>query len=69
MTVIRDAAIIQGQTAIRLRSRQDLDANFFWPQLGYTLTAVHTPQGKRHLPRYEWTLHLAPLIYQPPSLF
>ncbi len=69
MAVVEHAARAQNQTAIRLRSRQDLDANMFWPTLGFTLTAVHTPQGRKNLPRYEWTRHLTPLIYIPPPLY
>lgn len=69
MATVEASAIMEAQTAIRLRSRQDLDANLFWPKLGYTLTAIHTAQGRKNLPRYEWTRHLQPLIYTPCPIF
>lgn len=52
------------QLAIRLRSREDLPANFFWPTLDYHCTAKTNPLGKRNLPRYEWTKYLVP--FAPP---
>jgi GNAT superfamily N-acetyltransferase len=46
------------QTTIRLKSRTDLPANLFWPELGYTRTATTAPLGPKKLPRHEWTKSL-----------
>ena len=45
--------------AIRLTSRADLQANLFWPTLGFKPTAILTPKTTRNKPHIEWTKQLA----------
>ncbi len=49
---------------IRHRTRSNLEANYLWPDLGFTVTGVYLNPTKRSLPLIEWTL---PLL--SPNLF
>ena len=57
-TLIRHAERNQ-MGAIRLTSRSDLQANIFWPTLGFKPTAILTPRTRRNKPHIEWTLQLS----------
>ena len=46
-------------SVVRLKSRSDIPANRFWPEFGFTATAVIARPTSRGLPLIEWTLQLA----------
>ena len=58
MRHISRAGIRGNCSIVRLRSRSDLPANLFWPELGFTLTATFLNRTKRLLPLLEWTFPL-----------
>lgn len=64
MRHISRAGIRGNCSIVRLRSRSDLPANLFWPELGFILTATFLNRTKRMLPLLEWTFPL----YDPSSL-
>jgi len=55
MRTIERSAVKGGCSIIRLCSRSNLTANFFWPELGFTTTAVFQRNSRRGLPLIEWT--------------
>lgn len=55
MRTIERSAVKGGCSIIRLCSRSNLSANFFWPELGFTTTAVFQRNSRRGLPLIEWT--------------
>jgi hypothetical protein len=60
MNRIEKAAIAGDCSIIRLRSRSDLNANTFWPALGFSLTATLARPSHRGLPLLEWTKQILP---------
>jgi N-acetylglutamate synthase-like GNAT family acetyltransferase len=55
MRTIERSAVKGGCSIIRLASRSNLTANFFWPELGFATTAVFQRNSRRGLPLIEWT--------------
>ena len=58
MSIIRQYAAAHELSLIRLTSRVDLEANRFWPTLGFSPTAIFKRQTTRRLPLIEWSLPL-----------
>lgn len=58
MSIIRQFAAAHELSLIRLTSRVDLQANKFWPTLGFSPTGIFKRHTVRRLPLIEWTLPL-----------
>lgn len=55
MQTLIDDARAHGSHGITLRTAIDLDANFFWPTIGFLPQRVDTPKRRRQI---HWGLHL-----------
>ena len=58
MQIMRQFASAHELSLIRLTSRVDLQANKFWPTLGFSPTAIFKRHTQRNLPLIEWSLPL-----------
>ena len=58
MQIMRQFASAHELSLIRLTSRVDLQANKFWPTLGFSPTAIFKRRTQRNLPLIEWSLPL-----------
>lgn len=58
MQIMRQFAVAHELSLIRLTSRVDLQANKFWPTLGFAPTAIFKRKTQRNLPLIEWSLPL-----------